>query len=371
MALVSVLHTSITAQAQAPQGSSQGATPNPPAQRAPAGSSTTQNPAPQQRPPAPAPAAPSGSSESDAAREQARAAYSAGQDAYAAGQYAAAEAHFALADSLVPAVQAKFWRAMSLDQLGNVPAALEAFERVLASPDRANLGAEKLAQAEARRGALAATPAELTVTTSPPGARVNVSGVELSTLTPITLRLAPGRHVVRVELPGYEPQQLELSASAGAKLTPSFTLVPLTNPAASSQLAPSPAIPALGAAAAPGAAADAAPPLPERSRVPAYVTLGIAGASAVVGTIFGIQALGDERDFKDAPTTSKADDVERNALIADMAFGVALTLGITGIVLLVADDPAPDQPPAVSQSRLRVVPYVAPTGAGAAATLEF
>ena len=75
------------------------------------------------------------------------------------------------------------------------------------------------------------------------------------------------------------------------------------------------------------------------------------------------------------PTTSKADDVERNALIADMAFGVALTLGITGIVLLIADDPLPEQAsvtqPSEARASLRVLPYATADGAGAAATLTF
>jgi PEGA domain len=293
-------------------------------------------------------------------RERARAAYTAGQEAYAAGQYAAAEAHFGLADSLLPAVQAKYWRAMSLDQLGNVPAALAAFELVLASNDKSQLGPEKLAHAEARQRALAATPAELVLTTTPPGARVNVSGVELKAPTPITLRLAPGRHVLRVWLDGYEPQQLELNVTPGAKLTPTLTLQPAANPRAADS--PIPALPI-----------DSPPAATPHSPIPGIVTLGIAGASAIVGTIFGIKALGDKEDFDDRPTTGAADDVERNALIADMAFGVTLTLGITGVVLLVADDPMPDQPQvsSVSPQRLRLAPYVAPTGAGAAATLVF
>jgi hypothetical protein len=293
-------------------------------------------------------------------RERARAAYSAGQDAYAAGQYAAAEAHFGLADSLLPAVQAKYWRAMSLDQLGKVPAALAAFERVLASADKAQLGPDKVANAEARQRALAATPAELVLTTTPPGARVNVSGVDLKAPTPITTRLAPGRHVLRVWLDGYEPQQLELNVTPGAKLTPTLTLQPAANPRSAND--PIPALPVDVPAAA-----------PSHSPIPGIVTLGIAGASAVVGTIFGVKALSDKKDFDDRPTTSSADDVERNALIADMAFGVTLTLGITGVVLLVADDAAPDQPQVSSRApeRLKLTPYVARTGAGAAATLAF
>lgn len=111
--------------------------------------------------------------------------------------------------------------------------------------------------------------------------------------------------------------------------------------------------------------------------VPAYVTLGIAGAAAVVGTIFGVQALGAKSDFDDNPTTDAADDTERNALIADMAFGVAITLGVTGIVLLTSDD-EPPPPSAKAPSRFRnvgtrldVMPYAGPKSGGAAARLTF
>jgi len=344
LALVSVLHTSIAVHAQAPA-------------RAPQKSS------------ADAPSASKPDQPADAAasvRDRARTAYGAGQDAYAAGQFATAEVQFALADSLVPAVQAKFWRAMSLDQLGRAADAFEAFSRVLASPGKDQLGADKLLVAEQRHRALAATPAELTVTTTPTGAHINVSGVDLSSPTPLSLRLAPGRHVIRVSLDGYEPQQLEINATPGAKLTPTFALIrpaARPSPGPGSSLSAPPAIPAL------------APSTPtERSRVPGYVTLGIAGASAVVGTIFGIRALGDKEDYDASATTSKADDVERNALIADMAFGVALTLGITGIVLLIADDPLPEQaslPRAEERANLRVLPYATTHGAGATAALTF
>ncbi len=312
---------------------------------------------------------PSSPSPADAAasvRDRARTAYGAGQDAYAAGQFAIAETHFALADSLVPAVQAKFWRAMSLDRLGKAGEAFEAFGRVLTSPDKGQLGADKLSLAEQRHRALAATPAELAVTTTPTGARINVSGVDLTSPTPLSLRLAPGRHVIRVSLDGYEPQQLEINATPGAKFSPTFALVRAAaggSPGPGSSLSVPPAIPAL------------APSTPtERSRVPGYVTLGIAGASAVVGTIFGVRALGDKKDYNATPTTNKADDVERNALIADMAFGVALTLGITGIVLLIADDPLPEQaslPEGDERAGLRVLPYATADGAGATAALTF
>ncbi|MEY4549957.1 MAG: hypothetical protein RL685_6152 [Pseudomonadota bacterium] len=339
LALVSVLHTSVAAWAQAPQ---------PPAGNASASTA-----------PAAAPEI------SAASREQARAAYGAGQEAFGAGQYAVAEAHFARADTLMPAIQAKYWRAMSLDKLGDVAGAFAAFGLVLADPKKDELGAEKVETAAMRQRALGSIPADLQITTTPAGAHVQVSGVDLASPTPLALRLAPGRHVLVVSLPGYQSQSVELNATAGAKLRPAFTLVPQLAPAAppATTLSPPPTDVTLGSLDAPTA----------RSLVPGYVTLGIAGASAIVGTIFGIRALGNKDDFNDAPSTRRADDVERNALIADMAFGVTLTLGITGVVLLLADE-APQQAaaqPATEQAGVRLTPYVSPRGAGAAATLTF
>lgn len=109
--------------------------------------------------------------------------------------------------------------------------------------------------------------------------------------------------------------------------------------------------------------------------VPAYVTLGIAGAAAVVGTIFGVQALSSKSDFDETPTTELADDTERNALIADMAFGVAITLGVTGVVLLTSDE-EPAAAPAKSARlkrgpSLNLTPYASPKSGGAKARVTF
>lgn len=108
--------------------------------------------------------------------------------------------------------------------------------------------------------------------------------------------------------------------------------------------------------------------------VPAYVTLGIAAVGAGVGTYFGIKALSAKSDFDDNPTADSADDAERNALFADMLFGVAITLGVTGVVLLTSGDDAPAQtgkalPP--KKPSMAVAPYVSPKGGGAAARVSF
>src|SRR5260221_105437 len=75
---------------------------------------------------------------------------------------------------------------------------------------------------------------------------------------------------------------------------------------------------------------------PERhSNAAAFVVLGVAGVGAVVGGIFGVKALQGKSDFDNGEkTTDKADQVEKDAPIADMALGAAITLGVTGTVLL-------------------------------------
>ena len=97
---------------------------------------------------------------------------------------------------------------------------------------------------------------------------------------------------------------------------------------------PPPPPPAPVAAAAAPAAAPPPPPPPEpRSKVPAFITGGLAVIAAGVGTVFGVLALNDKSNFDKNPTTSTADNGDTHALIADMAFGVALTFGVTSAVL--------------------------------------
>ena len=67
--------------------------------------------------------------------------------------------------------------------------------------------------------------------------------------------------------------------------------------------------------------------------VPAYVTLGIAGVAGVVGTIFGVKALGSKSDFDKTPSTEAADDTERSALEeAARDGGSAVDIGGTKVV---------------------------------------
>jgi len=307
------------------------------------------------------PAKPPDKKTADAARK----AFGDGQKAYNAGDYTAALAGFTKANDLIPSPQASYWIAKSIDGQNKTDEAIGAYEALLADPNVSKIGDEKLADAKSRLDKLKATlVGEVALDTNPMLANVAVDGVVQPGEAPLTLKLTPGKHRITVSAKGYQPKDVDLDVKAGDKTKQAVTLV-RDEP-----------VPAVVPVAAPPPAQEAPPPpkpTEERSMVPAYVTLGIAGVGAIVGTIFGIQALGAKSDFNKTPTTELADDAERDALICDMAFGVAITLGVTGVVLLTSDDePAPAAKAAPAKAaRLELAPYVGKKSGGASAKLSF
>jgi hypothetical protein len=298
-------------------------------------------------------------------RDAARAAYTGGEKAYDEGDYASAVEQFRKANDIIPSPHAKYWIAKSLDKQDRVSDAIEAYEIFVNDADASKAGADKIDEAKNRitelKGKL---EGELFITTTPAAAQVTVDGTPQTGETPFSVKVPPGRHKIAVSAAGFETKEIEVEVAGGGRTEQNVELSPevaadITTPPAPPVTAP----------------AETAPPREKKSKVPAYVTLGIAGVGAIVGTIFGIQALSAQSDFDENPTTEAADDVERNALIADMAFGVAITLGVTGIVLLTSASDDPETPaatrPAPRRARLNVAPVISPTGGGAAARLVF
>jgi len=302
-------------------------------------------------------------------RDAARKAYGAGEKAFDAGKYADALENFKKANDLIPSPHAAFWVAQCLDKLGKNDEAVAAYEALLASPDVAKIGGDKQDEAKARLADLKGKQVgEVNIETVPAGASVSIDGQPQPGETPMILKLAPGAHKISITNAGYEAQELDVDVTAGQRVDKSVELkgMDMPAPAATTEPPPSETAPA---------------PPPEESKpankLPAYVTLGVAGAGAIVGTFFGIKALGAKSDFNDNPTTDNADKVERNALIADMAFGVAITLGVTGVVLLTSG--GGDEKPAKEgklhrlppRAKLNVAPFMTPHSGGAAARLTF
>lgn len=303
-------------------------------------------------------------------------AFKGAEEKFKAGDYAGALELYREADALLPGDRPRFQIAASLDKLNKAPEAVAAYQAFLdAKPDEKKLK-DQIAEANARIEALKKTPAKakLAITPeAPAGLKVTVNGVEQPLAAGNELSLPPGKHQVTVVAEGFEPATQDLELTFGETREVPLTLQKKAEP-------PPPPPPVAVAPPPPPPTTPAAPPPPPpapRSKIPAYVTLGLAGAGAVVGTIFGIQALSAKSDFDAAPTTDAADRADRNALIADMSYAVAITFGVTGAVLLFSKDPAAEETkasvtkPKTAPRKAFVTPYAGPTGGGAAAILTF
>jgi hypothetical protein len=302
-------------------------------------------------------------------RDAARKAYADGEKAYAASDFAAAYSAFSKALELIPTPAAAYWVAKSLDQQGKTEDAIKAYEALLADPNLSRLGDEKTSDAQTRVATLKAGQiGEVTVSSGALGAQLSVDGVLQPGPLPAVLKLAPGPHKLNITAPGFDAKDVDLDVRAGTKVEQKVDLAQHVVPP------PEPVIPEILPAPPPPS-----PSVEKHSKVPAYVTLGIATGGAIMGTIFGVKALQSKSDFDSKPTTKSADDTERNALIADMAFGVAVTLGVTGIVLLTSSDDTSMAKAAklhlpmhqAAKGTFRVTPYLGRQSGGAAARFTF
>lgn len=296
----------------------------------------------------------------EAKRAAARQHYTEAEEKLKAGDFAGALEKYKAANDVLPAPVTMYKMALCLDKLDKSAEAIAAYEAFLsANPPGAS--AERVAEVEARLPELKKKlPVVVALRSEPAGAEVAVDGAKQPGVTPIELKLLPGHHTLRVSLSGHEPAEKELTIEPGASQALAVTLVP-SQPAEVAQAeAPAETAPIL---------AEASPS--SDSNIVPYALLGIAGAGVVVGSVFGVMAMQSKSDFdKGDRSASKADAVDRNALVADMAFGAALTFGVTGLVLLLTDDSGSEKA-AAKAGALRVAPYVSPEGAGAGAFMKF
>jgi hypothetical protein len=329
-------------------------------------------------------------------KDQARKLYKDAEDKFKANAFAEALDLYKQAEDLVPVHATKYKIAVSLDKLNRPVDAVVAYQLFLDSKPDPDKMKDAVAEATARVDTLKKTPGKVRLTTEPsnppnlkvvidgapaqgvsPGAGGGTDPAAAPTLTPrnaLDFSVPPGHHKIDATADGFDPSSQEVDVSFAetkdVKLTLNATPPPPPPPVAQVVAPPPPVAP------------PQPPPPPPRSNIPAYVTLGLAGAGAIVGTIFGVSALGAKSEFNTKPTVDNADKADRNALIADMSFAVALTFGVTGAVLLLTNDPAPEPPKAAlngtpqkktakSMPRGFVAPFVSPTSGGAAAFLKF
>jgi hypothetical protein len=320
---------------------------------------------------APAPAAPkAGGDKPSSPREL----YKSGEAKLKSGDYAGALIDFQAVDAIKATPQSAHKIGVCQDKLAHYQEAISAYERFLAAvPDKMKKEGDDITK---RVAEIKAMPGKVHVETTPGGALVSIDGKSAQP-SPVDADLPPGKHTLHVTADGREPQDRDLDVTYASKTDVNLQLVEKAGspPTPIAALPPPPA-------AAPAATAPPPPPPEPRSKLPAYITGGLAVVAAGVGTVFGVMALGDKSDFDKTPTSQKADDGENHALIADMAFGVAVTLGVTSAVLfLTNDEPAKTglvenrvvakAPKKSSPFTITPSPIVTPHGGGAGALIRF
>jgi hypothetical protein len=259
--------------------------------------------------------------------------YGEGDKKYKAGDFAGAETEFQAANSVKSTPQAERYIGLCEDALGHFDVAVTWYDKFLAHvPDKMAQQGDEIRK---REGEIKALPGKVHIDSTPAGAAVTIDDKPQASPTPTDVELPPGQHVLKLSAQGRLPTTKTIDVAFASTQQVSATLDVQPE-------APPPAPVPLAAEAPPPQPAAPPPPPPEpRSKVPAYVTGGLAIIAAGIGTAFGIVTLSDKSNFDKNPTTQTADNGDTHALICDMSFGVALTFGVTSAVLFLTKDEAP------------------------------
>jgi hypothetical protein len=299
--------------------------------------------------------------------------YADGEKKFKAGDFAGALTDFQAANDIKSTPQAERYIGACEDSLGHRREAAAWYDKFLAHvPEKLATQGDEIRK---RVGEIEALPGKVHIESNPAGAAVSIDGKPQPAPTPADVELAPGAHTIKFTAQGRLPAENPIDVPFASSQTVTADLQAEPPPAA-----PPPA----PVAVAPPAASPPPPPPEPRSKVPAFVTGGLAIAAAGVGTVFGVLALKDKSDYDKNPTAKTADDGDTHSLIADMAFGVALTFGVTSAVLFLTKDDQPAAPPATANAAavkgdsgkstaitLVAVPWVSPRAGGAGFVLRF
>jgi hypothetical protein len=305
----------------------------------------------------------------------ARQLFSSGEAKYKSADYAGALNDFEAADAIKPAPQAARFIGLCHDKLGHYADAITAYERFLADvPAKMTSEADSI---KARVAEIKAMPGHLRIDTTPEGATLTVDGKAQASPAPLDLDLPAGTHAVHATLAGREPADKTVVVAFGAKQEISLLLT---------EAAPPPAVavvPVVAPEPVPGPPPPPPAPAEPHSKLPALITGGLAIVAAGVGVTFGIITLSDHSTFEKDHSEATAETGQNHALIADMSFGVAITLGVTSVVLLLTKDEADSATKKAASAgtiqlskreggpTLSAAPIVSMHGGGAGALLRF
>jgi tetratricopeptide (TPR) repeat protein len=160
------------------------------------------------------PTAPAPASAADA--ERAKQLYALGAEAFAAQRNAEAIGYFRRAAELVPSPKLTYNIGLAYEEMGDAGRALAEYRSYLTQERAAD--ASRIDEIRGRIATLERRLAEtgvqqLFISSEPPGASVRIGG-RARGVTPWAGELAPGHHVVQLDLEGYTPRQADVTLAA-------------------------------------------------------------------------------------------------------------------------------------------------------------
>lgn len=250
---------------------------------------------------------------------EAREHFRAASEHYRAGRFREALRGFELAERLLPSPELSFNIARAHEQLGEIEAAVEHYERYVAARGEASDVGSVQARIAALRGSLEQRPvrameaAALRIDAEP-GAEIKLDG-SLVGVAPIDriVWVEPGKHVLEAELSGHAPYRGEIDAPPGSMVAGSVELVQHSRVPARGERSAS-----RGARAASGGVS-----------LPVWIAGGACIASAATSVAARVSGEAS-RSASDLDAARSADGV------AGIALASALTTGVLAAVLYFA-----------------------------------
>lgn len=295
---------------------------------------------------------------------KAREHYSKGKEFYEAQNYAEAMTEFQQAYDLKPHPTVLKSIAECKLQTGDVPGAIATLEKVIADPMT-----KDPTPIQVRLDEMKAMMATLKVTTTPEGAGIVLDGSPTDKVTPVTIDLPPGDHELALNSDGYEPivKSITLTNGEAGNLDVNFEEEGVSTEAEEPALADP-------FADESGGGADDVVVEEEKDGPPTafWISAAVAGVGLVSGAVFGTMALGDEDDYKADPKKETKDTGERNAIIADVSFGVAAAAAVVGVVILLTDKSGEEKLEADTETaKWNVVPVATGDAVGVSTSVSF
>ncbi len=248
--------------------------------------------------------------------------YQRGIKLFEEGRFALAAQEFRVALELLPgSARLVYNLARSLESAGQLERAIETYQLYLRLAPKAGDRADVEGFVRALGKELERQRGAVLVSTEPEGAEVFVDEDGSAGRAPLSLRLAPGRHVLRLEAEGHRSEVREVQVEAGGSSAVSVTLAPVP--------APDPE-PEVVAVADPGMSAR---DLAGWSLLGAGVALG-----AVGGVFYAVSAEtaeeGDAEGIARSRHTALESDFSTQQALAWTGFGLGAALLATGTTLL-------------------------------------